>query len=331
LLAAGGVVGVGVVLALAWWGRQLPQPTEQPSAITADTPPAVTAPAATPPAVTPPAATRPQVAEVSGPVPLSPERERALKPKDTFKECAPCPEMVVVPAESFTMGSPVGEEGRGADEGPQHAVTFARPFAVGRFAVTFDEWEACVQDGGCSGYQPADRGWGRGRQPAINVSWDDAQAYVTWLSKKTRKAYRLLSEAEREYVTRAGTATPFWWGHSIETSQANYDGNYTYGAGAKGVYRRRTLPVDSFEPNPWGLFQVHGNVWEWVEDCWHDNYDGAPADGSTWTTADCSRRVVRGGSWNYIPQSLRAANRSGYATVDRSSGLGFRVGRTLTP
>jgi formylglycine-generating enzyme required for sulfatase activity len=264
-------------------------------------------------------------------VPLSPERERGLKPKDAFKECATCPEMVVVPAGSFTMGSPESEPGRSYDESPQHAVTLARQLAVGRFAVTFDEWDACVADGGCNGYKPSDQGWGRARRPVINVSWDDAKAYMAWLSKKIGKAYRLLSEAEREYVTRAGTTTPFWWGSSISTSQANYDGNYTYGGGAKGEYRAKTLPVDSFQPNPWGLYQVHGNVWEWVEDCWQDNYNGAPTDGSARTSGDCHFRVLRVGSWNNSPQSLRAANRIRLTSGNRSDLIGFRVGRTLTP
>ena len=260
-------------------------------------------------------------------MPLSPERERVLKPEDTFKECAACPEMVVVPAGSFTMGSPATETGRNSNEGPQHAVRFVRPFAVGRFAVTFDEWDACVKDGGCNGDQAADQGWGRGRRPAINVSWNDAKAYVAWLAQKTGKAYRLLSEAEREYVTRAGTASPFWWGPSIAPSQANYDDT-----SARGEFRRRTtLPVNLLEPNPWGLFQVHGNVWEWVEDCWHDSYDGAPADGSAWTTGGCGTRVVRGGSWYSRPQELRAAARHRYSTGSRYGDLGFRVRRTLTP
>jgi formylglycine-generating enzyme required for sulfatase activity len=245
--------------------------------------------------------------------------------------CPMCPEMVVVPAGSFTMGSPNSEAERSPSESPQHAVTFARQFAVGRFALTFDEWDGCVADGGCNGYKPNDEAWGRGRRPAINVSWDDAKAYVAWLSRKTGRIYRLLSEAEREYVTRAGTTTPFWWGGSISTSQANYDGNYTYGGGAKGSYRETTLPVDSFQPNPWGLYQVHGNVWEWVEDCWNDSYAGAPSDGSAWTRGDCGFRLVRGGSWGSFPQYLRSAYRSGYTADIRSYYIGFRVGRTLTP
>jgi formylglycine-generating enzyme required for sulfatase activity len=261
--------------------------------------------------------------------PLSAAQERGLKPTDSFRECANCPEMVVVPAGSFSMGSPDNEEQRNTNEGPQHLVTIAKPFAVGRFAVTFDEWDACVAAGGCNGYNPPDQGWGRGRRPVINVSWTDAKAYVAWLSGTTEKRYRLLSEAEREYVARAGTTTPFWWGSSITTQEANYNGNYTYAGGAKGEYQQRTLPVESFRPNPWGLYQVHGNVWEWVEDCWHDSYAGTPEDGAAFATVDCRIRVVRGGSWFNVPRLLRAAFRFGNA--DRGNRFGFRVGRTLTP
>ncbi len=300
-------------------------------------------PAVVAPPVAPPIAPSPSSGPCGGAVsvslssrpacPLSAAEERALKPKDSFKECDKCPEMVVVPAGSFTMGSPESELGRSFHEGPQHKVSFARPFAVGRFALTFHEWDACVADGGCNGYKPDDKGWGRGRLPAINVSWGDAKAYVAWLAKKTGKSYRLLSEAEREYVTRAGTTTPFWWGSSISTSQANYEGTftYTYGNGVMGEYRQRTVPVDSFAPNPWGFYLVHGNVADWREDCYHDRLQGAPGDDSAWTTCDCSRRFVRGGSWVVTAVNLRAANRSGNATVGRLSGLGFRLGRTLTP
>jgi formylglycine-generating enzyme required for sulfatase activity len=261
--------------------------------------------------------------------PLSPDRERALKPKDSFNECDKCPEMTVVPAGSFMMGAPDGEQGHVATELPQHRVTIAKPFAVGRFAVTFDEWDACVADGGCNGYSPGDQGWGRGQQPAINVSWDDANAYVAWLSKKTGKSYRLLSEAECEYVTRAGTTTPFWWGGSISTSQANYNGSNSYGGGTNGEYRQKTVPVNSFAPNPWGLYQVHGNVWDWVEDCHDDGYQGAPSNGAAWTSGDCGRHAIRGGSWHSSPQLLRSASRGWLPTDVRSSGVGFRVGRTI--
>jgi formylglycine-generating enzyme required for sulfatase activity len=264
------------------------------------------------------------------PQPLSAAEECALKPKDTFRECATCLEMVVVPAGTFTMGSPENEAGRTHNEDPPHSVSFAKPFAVGRFSVTFDEWDACVSDGGCKGDRSADEGWGRGRRPVINVSWDDAKTYLAWLSGKTGKTYRMLSEAEREYVTRAGTTTPFWWGRSISTDQANYNGTYTYGGGPKGEYRAKTMPVDTFQPNPWGLYQVHGNVWEWVEDCYASGYRGRPTDGSAWTSQDCYR-VVRGGSWVGDPELLRSANRTGLGSFYRNVNLGFRVGRTLTP
>jgi formylglycine-generating enzyme required for sulfatase activity len=232
--------------------------------------------------------------------------------------------MVMVPAGSFTMGSPLSEKNRNVNEGPQRRVTFERPFVVGKYALTFEEWDACVADGGCDGYRPDDRGWGRARRPVINVSWNDVQAYVKWLSGKTGKSYRLLTEAEREYVTRAGTTTPFWWGDSISRQQANYDG--AAGAG--------TVPVDSFQPNPWGLYQVHGNVWEWTQDCMHPDYNGAPLDGSVaWITgAECSARRIRGGAWNFHDgSSARAASRFAVTVDSRTDWLGFRVGRTLTP
>ncbi len=262
--------------------------------------------------------------------PLTIDRERALGPKDSFKECDNCPAMVVVPAGSFIMGSPDGETLRFSDEGPQHTVTIEKPFAVGQFPVTFDEWDACVADGGCDGYKPADQGWGRGRHPVINVSWNDASAYAAWLSAKTGMTYRLLSEAEREYATRAGTRSPFWWGGSISPEQANYDGNYAYGNGPKGEYRQRTLPVGAFDPNPWGLYQVHGNVWEWTQDCWHIIYSGAPSDGSAWTAGNCNIRILRGGAWVDSPRVLRAAKRFWYSPDHRDGSIGFRVARTLT-
>jgi formylglycine-generating enzyme required for sulfatase activity len=262
---------------------------------------------------------------------LSENAERALKPKDTFQECANCPSMIVVPAGSFVMGSPVSELTRNEQEGPQHRVTIARAFAAGRFAVTFDEWDACVADGGCDGHRPSDAGWGRGRRPVINVSWKDAKAYVAWLSRTTGKTYRLLSETEREYVARAGTTTPFWWGGSISTSQANYDGGAPFGNGAKGEYRQQTVPVDSFAPNPWGLYQVHGNVSDWTEDCFENNYAGAPTDGSARTGGFCFNRATRGGSWYAAPNWLRSAARIPVIESDSSRSVytGIRVGRTL--
>jgi formylglycine-generating enzyme required for sulfatase activity len=261
--------------------------------------------------------------------PLSASEQRALRPQDLFKECEACPEMVVVPAGEFTMGAPETEKGSDADERPQRRVAFANRLAVGRFAVTFAEWDACVAEGGCKGYRPSDRGWGRGRQPVINLWWEDARAYVRWISERTSRPYRLLSEAEREYVTRAGTTTPFWWGASISTEQANYDGGFKYGCGRKGVYRQKAVPVDSFAPNPWGLYQVHGNVYEWVEDCWNRNYEDAPSDGSAWLIGDCARRVMRGGSWQFAPWHLRSAARGTVATAADFRIVGMRIARPL--
>jgi formylglycine-generating enzyme required for sulfatase activity len=257
--------------------------------------------------------------------PLSPATEQALKPKDTFKECTNCPEMIVVPAGSFTMGSPASEPGHDPKESPQHTVTFARQFAVGRFALTFDEWDACVADGGCFGYKPSDAGWGTGRRPVINVSWDDAKAYVTWLSRKTGKPYRLLMEAEYEYAARAGSQSAYYWGNDIGKGNANCN---SCGSQWDG---KQTAPVGSFAANAFGLYDMAGNVLEWVEDCINNNYNGAPTDGSAWTSGNCNARVGRGGSWDDAPQVLRSAFRGGGTPGVRLSGLGFRVGRTLTP
>ena len=274
----------------------------------------------------------PLVLGMRQPKPLSREEERALRPLDMFQECVVCPEMIVIPAGEFIMGAPESEQGSEDNERPQHKVTFAAAFAVGRFALTFAEWDACVAEGGCRNYKPPDKGWGRGRQPVINLWWDDARAYVRWLSERTRRSYRLLSEAEREYVTRAGTTTPFWWGSSPSTDQANYDGSFTYpfhAGGSKGEFRKKTAPVDSFAPNPWGLYQVHGNVFEWVEDCWHGDYIGAPIDGSPWNDVDCDRHVLRGGSWDFPPSHLRSADRGAVASAVNLVPVGMRIARTL--
>ena len=248
-----------------------------------------------------------------------------------FSDCAGCPQMVVVPSGSFTMGSPSGAEGRGDDEGPRHVVRIDYRLAVGVYEVTFAEWDACANAGGCGGYIPEDKGWGRGNRPVMNVSWNDAQLYLRWLSQRTGQRYRLLSESEWEYVARAGTTTPFHFGSTISTDQANYDGNYTYGGGRKGVYREKTISVGSFRANAWGLYDVHGNVWEWVGDCWNDSYTGAPADGSAWARGDCAKRVLRGGSWISEPRNLRSASRSWNSTGRRFIDNGFRVARTFTP
>jgi formylglycine-generating enzyme required for sulfatase activity len=256
---------------------------------------------------------------------LKPAAERALKPHTSFRECANnCPEMIVIRAGGFTMGSPTTEQGRFDNEGPQHRVTIAKPFAVSKFDVTFADWDACVSVGGCP--KAADSGFGRDTKPVINVSWDDAQTYVAWLSKMTGQSYRLLAEAEWEYAARAGTTTAYYWGDDIGKGNANCTG-----CGSQWD-AEQTSPVGSFAANQFGLYDMAGNVFQWVQDCYHDNYDdGAPADGSAWTSGDCSGRVVRGGSWIYPPRNLRSAFRYGNSSDVRYYDLGIRVGRTLTP
>ena len=257
-------------------------------------------------------------------------RERSPLVGERFRDCESCPEMVVVPAGNFMMGSPSSEDERPGSEGPVHRVSIAKPFAVGVYEVTFAEWDACVKGGGCRGHRPDDKGWGRGRHPVIHVNWVDTQSYVQWLSRKTGKRYRLLSESEWEYVARAGTTGPFHYGETLSTSQANYDGRHTYGSGHKGEYRRRTVPVGSFPANAFGLHDVHGNVWERVDDCWNGSYAGAPVDGSARESGDCSQRVLRGGAWYGKPQTLRSARRSRGTNEGRGHGSGFRVVRNLT-
>ena len=286
-----------------------------------------------------PGATRPAQVELlpapGAESPVLPAEPEPRPPGSRFRDCTECPEMVVVPAGSFLMGSPQTEPGREADEGPRHRVWLPRAFAVGVYEVTFAEWDACLRAGGCDWYPP-DEDWGRGRRPVINVSWQDAQQYVAWLSSRTGERYRLLSEAEWEYAARAGTTTPFHTGPTLSPELANYNGGLTYAGGASGIYRRRTVPVGSYPANEFGLHDVHGNVWEWVEDCWHGDYDGAPNDGSARgdarARARCNWRVVRGGAWFYDPRLLRSAYRSWNFAGNRSSEFGgFRVARTLGP
>ena len=250
-------------------------------------------------------------------------QRRAKSPGRRFRDCEECPWMVVVPAGSFMMGSPSGEAGRDRDEGPVHRVRIAEAFAVGVYEVTFEEWGACRHGGGCS-HNPHDQGWGRGNRPVMNVSWEDVQQYVRWLSRETGERYRLPSEAEWEYVARAGTETSYHWGDAIGRNRANCRGCGSRQEGGQ------TSPVGSFSPNAFGLHDVHGNVWEWVEDCWDGGYSGAPRDGGASTPGgDCSRRVLRGGSWINEPGLVRSANRYWFTTGVRDSFIGFRVARTL--
>ena len=242
---------------------------------------------------------------------------------EVFRDCETCPEMVVIPAGSFMMGSPPGEEDRNDDEGPQHRVTIAEPFAVGKYEVTFAEWDVCNREGGCS-QNPRDEGWGRGSRPVINVSWDDARAYVNWLTRKTGKSYRLLSESEWEYAARGGTQTRYSWGDDVGYNRANCNG-----CGSRWD-SEMTAPVGSFSANEFGLYDMHGNVWEWTQDCWNGgSYTGAPKDGRAWKSGSCFVHYFRGGSWDYEPWFLRAAIRNRFTTGYRFSFIGFRVARTL--
>jgi formylglycine-generating enzyme required for sulfatase activity len=264
---------------------------------------------------------RPYMTTQVRPYVLTADAERALKPGDSFKECAKdCPEMVVIPAGSFMMGSPTTEKNRDENEGPQHKVSVDKPFAISKFEATFDDWDACVAYGDCP--HVSDSTFGRGRRPVINVTWDDAQTYVAWLSRMTGKSYRLLSEAEWEYAARAGTSSRYSFGDD-ESGLGQY-GWYAANSGGK------THEVGEKLPNAFGLFDMHGNAWEWVEDC-YGPYAQEPMNSSARTDGDCSRRVVRGGSWYYDFQKLRSATRDKNSTDNRFNSLGFRVGRTLPP
>jgi formylglycine-generating enzyme required for sulfatase activity len=271
---------------------------------------------------------------------------RCFKPgagkAEWFKDCPDCPEMVVVPAGTFTMGSPRSELMRNDKDESQVQVTISKAFAVGRSAVTRGEYSVFVAE---TNRQSADkcldytispthdvpyekRNWRSpgfsqtDRHPVICVGWHDASAYVSWLSIKTGKQYRMLSEAEREYVTRAGTSTAYWWGDRISISQANYNG-WPYRGGKGGKARNTTTPVDMFPSNPWGLRDVHGNVEEWIEDC------RSTGDGAEPTLSLFCPRVLRGGSWANPPDRLRAASRFTTLGEGPMTDVGFRVARSL--
>lgn len=256
-----------------------------------------------------------------------PDAEGGTRPGLTFRDSLASggdgPEMVVIPAGSFRMGCVSGVDCHPGGEEPVHEVTIPWPFAVGSHEVTFAEWDACVAAGGC-GHRPDDRGWGRGRRPVINVSWRDVREYVAWLSAETGTAYRLPSESEWEYAARAGSDTAYGWGNEIGSGRANC-------AGCGDEWSHQTAPAGSFPPNSWGLRDMHGNVWEWVEDCWHRSHDGASPDGAARPSDDCSRHALRGGSWDVGRAFVRSASRFGHGSGIRVGYLGFRVARTLAP
>jgi formylglycine-generating enzyme required for sulfatase activity len=263
------------------------------------------------------AARRQSGTEVASLTPGQTASRQPREPGSEFKDCTECPAMIVLPAGSFTMGTPTSESGRSRDENPQHRVTLANPIAVGKYEVTFAEWDACVADGGCNGYRPPDEGWGRGNHPVVNVNWNDAQSYIQWLRRKTRQPYRLLSEAEWEYSARAATVSAFYWGARANTASAKFSAT------------NGTAPVGSYAQNSFGLYDMSGNVNEWAMDCLNNSYDGAPSDGSAWMMGNCDLRALRGGAWNSGPNNLRSGNRDWDATGLRVNRNGFRVARAL--
>lgn len=242
-------------------------------------------------------------------------------PLRVFRDCPDCPEMVEIPPGSFRRGSLPSESGHHPSEGPVTEVAIRRSFAIGRYPVTFGEWDECVKDGACT-HKPNDRGWGRGTRPLFYVSWNDTQTYIKWLSAKTGKTFRLPSEAEWEYAARSGSKTRYPWGDAVGHKMANC-------MGCSDEVSDRTTPVGSFPPNRFNLFDMHGNVWEWTADCWNGSYAGAPTDGSPWLNGECNKAAVRGGAWGLSPQDIRSARREGDNKDLRSGRRGFRVARNV--
>ncbi len=323
---------------------------EPPSTQTIITPPS------SPPASNPKSATtEPPPAKSSTPAAdpnirlgmLTEAAERELRVGARFKECETCPEMVVIPRGDFVMGSAPGQPGHEQDEAPTHKVAFGTRIAVARHAVSVAEYETFVA---LTGYRPGagcrifdagkwsersdlsfrNPGFSQGPDhPVVCVNWSDAKAFTDWMTARMNADYRLPTEAEREYFTRAGSTTAFWWGNGIGPDRASYDWSAVFSGSPRAEPRRGTFPVNAFKPNPWGLLQVHGNVSEWVEDCWNGSYKGAPTDGSAWTSGDCKLRILRGGSWGYSPKDLRSSYREGATSTNRNFNFGFRVVRVL--
>jgi len=282
------------------------KPTQQPS-------PQPAKPAAPPPS----RAAAPAVAGAAAGAAAGGEHKAAEVKGGEIRDCPACPPLVLVPAGSFTMGNNASDP----SEKPAHHVTVGHPFAIGRFEVTVEQWNACADAGGCQ--RIATNAASAKNAPARDVSWDDAQQYVAWLTKTTGKAYRLPTEAEWEYAARGGTSTTFWWGDQMRKGTANCkDCGEPWSVDAPA-------PVGSFAPNPFGLYDVNGSVWEWVSDCWHSSYKGAPADGRNWDEPACSSRVIRGGSWLEGASYMVSSTRFKYSSSVRQSQNGFRVARDM--
>ena len=275
--------------------------------------PVVTGPT---PAPTPTPSPTPSPTPTPSPPTTSSQPPRTdMKPGDSFRDCEGCAEMVVIPAGSFDMGSNTEYEN------PPHRVSFAKQFAIGRYEVTFDQWDKCFEEKGCK-HRPDDRDWGRGNRPVINVSWDDIKLFIAWLSQKSGQTYRLPSEAEWEYAARGGTTTPYWWGREVGSRQANCR-ECDSGSG------QQTLPVGSFKANPFGLYDTAGNAAEWVDDCWNESYRNAPTNGSAWLAGQCRLRVLRGGAFDSAAKYVRSSARFRYDSDVRYSANGFRLVREL--
>jgi formylglycine-generating enzyme required for sulfatase activity len=313
-----------------YFSRRAPAPTPAPPPVATPAPPPP-APSAQPRPTPPPVATPAPPRPASPPAPATPAppprgpsvaatppaaAPTPARGPEIIRDCPECGEMVVIRPGSFDMGS-----GAFDMEKPVHRVTIAKPFAIARREVTFDEWDRCVTAGVCK-YRPDDRGWGRGERPVINVSWDDAQVFVRWLSERTGRKYRLPSEAEWEYAARGGTTTSYWWGRDVGSRHANCR---DCGSGTT----LQTVPAGTFDANPFGLYDTAGNAAEWVEDCWNENYRGAPQDGSAWLTGQCRQRVLRGGSFDSQSRYLRSMSRFRYDVDVRYYANGFRVVREM--
>ena len=245
----------------------------------------------------------------------APAAPPSAAPQSAIRDCPQCPEIVLIQPGAFEMGSTEMFD----FEAPVHQVSIRKAFYIGRREVTFEEWDACLAEGGCK-QKPDDRGLGRSRRPVTDLDWDDAKSYLAWLSQKTGKTYRLPSESEWEYVARAGTTTTYPWGRTVEKDKANC-------LGCTSDPVKKAIDTGSFPPNAFGVYDMAGNAAEWVEDCWSDNYRGAPTDGSAWTKPQCRERVLRGGSFNNDPRYLRSAARFKYDQNVRFYTNGFRVVR----
>ncbi len=295
----------------------------------------------------------------AGGVLLRPGSLGGLSAGTVFRDCEDCPEMLRVPTGRFQMGSPSHEADRKTNEGPMHEVRIDYALAVGKFEVTRGQWRQFLSESGRSGSTGCtvfdtsqnkwvlqnDKSWRDpgfaqdDKHPVVCVKWNEVKAYAEWLGRKTGKRYRLLSEAEFEYVNRAGTSTPWFWGsdpqqacryaNNADTQYAQWRGwpGVTGGAKCDDGYAN-TGPVGRYQPNVFGLYDTTGNVWEWTEDCWNEGYVGAPTNGAVWAAGDCTRRVVRGGSWVTLPANLRAAPRNWTSATAALNDRGFRLART---